>query len=325
MSAQPMGLSATAAGRVELVPVTMPDTPLGSHEIAGRTLTTLMSPGTELSIIAGLLMPFPFQLGYASVFEVEQVGSDVKHIAEGDRVMSMGHHKSHQRCDAAAAVKLPTNLSAEAATYARLMVVSMATLATTPARPPALVLVTGLGLVGNLAAQIFQSCGYNLLAVDPHAGRREIAESVGVRRVLAEVPGDDASIARQIELQVECSGHESATLDGAKAIRPGGEISLVGCPWTRKTDRYAHELLHEIFHHYVTVRSGWEWQLPMQQEKFKSHSVWSHMRDAVRWLDEGRVKTEGLAKLIKPQAAQQAYDSLRGQTAETLTYALDWR
>lgn len=327
MSEQPIGLFATDKGRVEVLPATAldMDAPLAPTEIAGRTLVSLMSPGTELSVIAGLLVPLPVQLGYTSIFEVSRVGKDVRDVAAGDRVLSMGPHRSHQRCDQSAAVKLPADLSVEAAGYARLMIVSMATLATTPARPPGRVMVTGLGLVGNMAAQIFQSCRYDVLAVDPDQRRRDLVTHAGLTHALPSIPLDDAAIVRRVELQVECSGHEAAVLDGAKVIRPGGEISLVGCPWTRKTDRHAHELLYEVFHHFVTVRSGWEWQLPMHDDKMRSHSAWSHMREAVRWLHEGRIRTEGLAATIKPGGAQQAYDSLRDHTADTLTYLIDWR
>src|SRR5207237_1254329 len=120
--------------------------------------------------------------------------------------------------------------------FARLMGVSMSTLTTTTARPPERVLVTGLGLVGHLAAKIFAACGYQVTACDPSPVRREQAERRGIARVLAAVPVDDPAFARQVALVVECSGHEQAVLDGLKVVRKRGEVSLVGAPWKRRTD-----------------------------------------------------------------------------------------
>src|SRR5947209_1491064 len=74
------------------------------------------------------------------------------------------------------ALPVPEGLAPEHAVFARLMGVSMSTLTTTRARPPAKVLVTGLGLVGHLAAKIFAACGYEVTACDPSPVRREFAE-----------------------------------------------------------------------------------------------------------------------------------------------------
>ena len=142
------------------------------------------------------------------------------------------------------------------------MGVTMTTLQTTLARPPAQVLVTGLGPVGHLCAQVFAAYGYDVLAVDPVSARRQWAIQAGLPRVLEGVPHDDPSIARRIDLHIECSGHEGAALDGCKVVKKKGEIALVGAPWTQKADIQAHEFLREIFFNYVILRSGWEWELP---------------------------------------------------------------
>ena len=52
---------------------------LGPTEVAGRTLASLVSPGTELNG-SYLGQNFPRTPGYSAVFEVEHVGTDV----EGD-------------------------------------------------------------------------------------------------------------------------------------------------------------------------------------------------------------------------------------------------
>ncbi len=40
-------------------------------------------------------------------------------------------------------------------------------------------------------------------------------------------------------------------------IRKRGEVVLVGVPWVRRTDIYAHEILCRVFYDFVDMRSGW--------------------------------------------------------------------
>ena len=152
---------------------------LGPREVRGRTLVTLTSPGTELNggFIGAPGAMFPFFPGYASVFEVEAVGAEVDDLSAGAVVLSSGGHCERQQAQRNDVVALPDGLAPEAAVFARLAGVSMSTLNTTTARAPTRVLVTGLGPVGNLAAQIFAGCGYQVTAVfrSARAGRRPCA------------------------------------------------------------------------------------------------------------------------------------------------------
>jgi NADPH:quinone reductase-like Zn-dependent oxidoreductase len=243
----------TAREQAELLPLERDEKPLAPDEVAGRTLATLISAGTELA--GGYLgQRFPSRPGYAAVFRVESVGQEITDVKPGDLAYCMGKHQSYQRVTRerllpVPAGLIPAELMPERAVFARLMGVSMSTLTTTRARPPAKVLVTGLGLVGHLAAKVFERCGYEVTACDPSPVRREFAVRGGIERVLPAVPVDDPEYARQVALVVECSGHEQAVLDGLKVARKRGEVALVGAPWVRRTDLTAHDLLHQIFNH----------------------------------------------------------------------------
>jgi len=78
------GVAITAREQAELIPVEGNSRPLEPHEIAGRTLATLISPGTEL---AAHFMgdTFPVVGGYAAVFQIEETGSDVRDFQFGDK------------------------------------------------------------------------------------------------------------------------------------------------------------------------------------------------------------------------------------------------
>ena len=143
-------ITITAREQAELLETERDARPLGPREVAGRTLATLVSAGTE---VAGAYQgeSFPRVPGYAAVFEVETVGSYVEGVRVGDHALCMGPHRSYQRVSEEQALRVPEGLTSRNAVFARIMSVSMSTLTTTTARPPAKVLVMGLGLVGHLA------------------------------------------------------------------------------------------------------------------------------------------------------------------------------
>lgn len=327
MNATDYAVAFTAPRQAELTDAPRDPTPLGPTEVAGPTLVTLISPGTELAIYQGQHAGgrFPCQAGYAAVFEVDSLGKEVTDIRPGDRVFCMGPHQSYQRLPRQDVVPVPEGLSAETAVFARMMGISMTTLRTTAARPPAMVLITGLGLVGHLAAKVFGICGYEVIACDPDESRRDIAARSGIENVLATTPLDDPAVAGKVALVVECSGHEQAVLDACRVVAKRGEVVLVGVPWTRSTGVSAHELLYEVFHRYVVLRSGWEWELPHHPTGFRPGSIFGNFQAALGWLARGRINVDGLYHAASPRDAQRVYQDLLRKSSDRLTTLFDWK
>lgn len=313
----------TAVEQAELQEVDAPAESLGATEVEGRQIVSLISAGTEIACVYTSNEHLPAGPGYAAVFQVDAVGKDVTDITPGQNVFCMGQHRSHQRMDRSMVLPLAKGLAPETAVFARMMGVSMTTLMTTAARPGAQVLVTGLGMVGNLAAQMAACCGYEVTAVDPDESRRRFAEQVGLTRVAPAVPVDE--LKGKVELVIECSGHEQAVLDGCKVVRRGGEVALVGVPWQKRTDLSAFDILHEIFHNYAILRTGWEWEVPLHTSEFAPNSIFKNFATALRWLADGRVKVSTLAETTSPDKAQEAYQSLLHNNCGKLSYIFDWR
>lgn len=304
------------------MPVETSDGPLAPNEVAGSTIVTLISAGTEVAQYR--IGPFPLRPGYAAVFRIEAVGSAVTQLAVGDRVLCMGPHASFQRQAAREVVRLPNSLAPEVAVFARMMAVTMSTLATTAARPPAKVLVTGLGLVGNLAAQVFDHCGYDVIACDGDTKRRSLLRSDRITTVSA-VPLDDPHVAQQVALVVECSGSEQTVLDGCRVVRKRGEVVLVGVPWRAKTEVSAHTLLHTVFHRYVVLRSGWEWELPLHAAEQHTNNIFDNLAAAMHWLARGQIEVTALANTARPAQAQAVYQRLLLRHNPMLATMFDWQ
>ena len=314
----------TAPEHAELAPAERDGTPLAPDEVRGPARATLVSPGTELAAHYTAAGRFPRRPGYAAVFEVEEVGEEVADLRPGDLAFTMGKHRLGQRAARQNVVPVPTDLSAEVAVFSRLMCVSMTTIATTRCRPPERVMVTGLGPVGHLAAAMLSACGYEVLATDPVAARRKLVEAKGIATTFEDVPVDDPEVAGQVGLVVECSGHEAAVLGACRVVRPLGEVVLVGVPWRRRTEILAHDILSEVFHRYVVLRSGWEWELPHHPPKGGGPSIFGNIAGALRWLAEGRVDVSGLYRKVSPREAQATYQSLLKATSDALSVVFDW-
>ncbi len=227
------------------------------------------------------------------------------------------------RCQAANAIRVPAGVIATDAALARLVGVSWSTLTTTAARPPGRIAVTGLGIIGNLAAQLFAASGYQVLACDPHPGRRALLADRGIE-LCERLPLADTTWAGQLELVIDCSGHEATVLDACKAVRKGGEVVLIGAPWMKRTELSAFGLLHAVFHRYVHLRSGWEWQVPREASEFRTGSINDNTIAAMKWLSSGKISTAECVRIADPRECACVYADLKKQTGDYLTAVFDW-
>lgn len=320
-----------APGNASLEPITIPDDALTPSEIVIRTIASLVSPGTEGASYQGLLMPsgkersYPDRPGYANVGEVIATG-EASGFAVGDRVFSMARHAAHARIDTKTdlAERVPDGLAPNVAVFARLAMVSMSTFRTSPARMGDKVAVIGLGLVGNLAAQLAQIGGMETLAIDIIPWRTELATSCGIEHVL--LAPDDDQLHRDHALVIEATGSAAGAMTGMKLVQRHGELSLVGSQWgkgTHSTDTL--RLLGTIFEEYVHIRSGWEWQIPTLDTSFGPNAIALNARAILRWLAKRQLVVEPLlSHVLSPSDPNDAYGRVVTAKDSTLGVVFDW-
>ena len=318
-------------GNASLEPVVVDNDALGPTEIVVHTVASLVSPGTEGASYQGLLMPsgkersYPDHPGYANVGEVVASG-DASGFAVGDRVFSMAKHVSHARLDITRDLveRVPDGLAPEMAVFARLAMVSMSTFRTSPARMGDKVAVVGLGLVGNLAAQLAQIGGMETTAMDIIPWRTELATACGIEHVL--LAPDDDQLHRDHALVIEATGTAAGAMTGMKLVQRHGELSLVGSQWgkgSHSTDTL--RLLGTIFEEYVHIRSGWEWQIPTLDTPFGPNAIALNARAILRWLAQGRLVVEPLrSHILSPANPNAAYQRVVTAKDSTLGVVFDW-
>ena len=322
-----------AANVVALEEVDLDESDPGPHEVVVRTHRTLISPGTELARLRGALVfdtdepptyPMP-TVGYANIGTVLAAGSEVG-FAPGDRVYTMGNHASVVRVDARhmLCVPVPAGLADEDAVFARLATVSMTTLVTTFARPGDEVAVVGLGLVGNLAAQVFMASGYRVNAFDLSLTRREIAQGAGIGSV--HDGSAMSAFSQRHRLIVEATGSARALADAIDMAAPGGEIVMIGAPWGGAANSVpSSQITRLLFYRFLTLRSGSEWEIPRQPTPLVIGSNYGNSVTALDWLANGKLSVQPLiTHRIRPDDAPAAYTGLRDRPDAYLGVVIEW-
>jgi 2-desacetyl-2-hydroxyethyl bacteriochlorophyllide A dehydrogenase len=319
---------------VELEPFALDASAPGPHEVIVETHTTLISPGTELALLQGKLAfeddtppDFPMlDVGYANIGTVLDAGSETQ-VQPGDRVYTMGHHASRVRVDVRSrlCVPVPSDLVDEHAVFARMATVSMTTLITTTAKPGDRVAVIGLGLVGNLAAQVFAASGMRVNAFDLAEHRRDIARQCGIEAV--HEGGATGEFRQQHRLVIEATGSAKALAGSIDLAAAGGEIVMIGAPWGGSANSVpSSELTRLIFFRFLRLRSGSEWEIPRLPQPLAPGSNYQNSVTALDWLARERIRVEPLiTHRVTPQGVPAAYAGLRDQPNAYLGVVIDWR
>lgn len=306
---------------------------LAPDQIAIKSLYTLISPGTELACLSGKesWAKLPFSPGYAGTGEIIALGSGVKDYAVGDRVFTYTGHASHAKTNRLY-THLPEGLDPKLGVFARLAGVSMTSLRVSAAELGDYVAVTGLGLVGNLAAQLFTLAGCEVIGIDPSPARRELAVKCGIKRV---VDSADALAAvteftkgEMCSTVVEATGFTPVVETVAQYAGKAGEVVLLGSPRGEFQADLTQFLNHiHLWGNCVTFKGAHEWRFPTQKDPggFSKHSLPRNIEILLRLIAEGRLHVEALlTHVLSPSECQQAYDGLKDKKEEYLGVVFDW-
>jgi 2-desacetyl-2-hydroxyethyl bacteriochlorophyllide A dehydrogenase len=226
-----------APGRVGIAPVQLPDP--GPGRLLVRTRYSGISTGTELLCYRGLLDPelpvderigslggtfrYPFPYGYSCVGEVERSGGPVP---AGTLVFAFHPHQDRFVVGEDDVVVLAPGTDPRAATLFPYVETALQLSLDAGQVARETVVVLGLGVVGVLTALLLQRAGATVVAADPLAERRHLADSLGVPSVEPEElraglpPGG-------VPLLLELSGSPTALAGGLDLLAHEG-TALVG-------------------------------------------------------------------------------------------------
>jgi Zn-dependent alcohol dehydrogenases len=315
----------TAQQKAELLKAPFLEKPT-PEEIIGKTIVSVISSGSEsggfMNYFGG--NTYPCETGYAGVLKVIEIGENVKSVSKGDLVFAQTPHKLLNRIPAENVIGIRRDILPEKAVLCRFPAVSMTTMINTAIKPTEAVLVSGLGIIGLMCAQMMQHCGYEVYAIDPVEKRRDVANKCGIRNVFASV-GEMTLSPKCAGLAIDCSGNEKSVFALLPYIRQGGELSLVGVPWRRTSEAYAYDLLKEIFCSYIHIYSGWEWSIPLHSGRFNPNSNFRSFETALNWIADDVIHTDGIYKLVEPEDCGTIYPAIASGTFDSTCAIFDWR
>jgi len=304
-------------------------------DIIIETEYSIVSAGTELACRAGTegWAALPFCPGYGSVGRVIAKGSEACGVEIGQRILTFGKHAKHTKTDRVA-VPVPEGLDPVRAVFARMAAVSIAASRVSDAELGDFVAVIGLGLVGNLSAQLFCLSGCEVIAIDPSPRRREQAKACGIPHVLSPGPNLKAEVAaitggRMCMCVVEATGLSSVAIETAPLLAAKfGEIVLLGSPRASHTADVTPFLstLH-LCNAETSVKGALEWRYPVlaDPEGFTKHSIENNVRQLLRFLSQGKLATDPLlTHLASPADCHAVYEGLANQKEVYTGVVFDW-
>jgi len=318
----------------------------GPGEVLIRSRVSLVSPGTELTVLGGTaggeeenggglgaewrkLQRYPYVAGYSNVGEVIAAGDGDGEAWLGRRVDSHTPHAAYTVCRIAELRPVPDGVSDEAAALTTLAEVVMNGLRRSQLTWGESVAVVGLGLLGQLAARLARLAGARpVFGVDLAPERLALLPADPAYVPLRGQAGELVEAVRGrhreagVDLVVEATGNPAALPGQALLLRPQGRLLIVSSPSGPSTFDF-HDLCNRTS---LTLIGAHYFSHPPQAT---FHSPWSALRHGELFLDlvaAGDLRVDDLVTHRFPgERALEAYDLLRARRQETLGVVFDWR
>jgi 2-desacetyl-2-hydroxyethyl bacteriochlorophyllide A dehydrogenase len=219
----------------------------GEGEVLIRTLRSLISTGTELTVYRGTFptssawsrhAKYPYLPGYSNVGVVVDVGPGVDRQWIGKRVGTYGYHAAYvvEQCTVARPIE-SDQISNDAATFFTIAEIVMNGVRRSQLRWGESAGVYGLGLLGQITVRFAQVAGaFPVLAIDVNAHRLKLlGDHPAVVPILAG-RDDLMEIAtlrtrnRMVDVVFEVTGNPALIAHQFEVLRPQGRFVVLSSP-----------------------------------------------------------------------------------------------
>lgn len=195
--------------------VTAPVSQISTGYLLARTVTSLISAGTERMLVGfgqanfiekarqqpekvkmvlskvqtdGLMTTIeavrsklaqPLPLGYCNVGVVAEIGDDIDGFKPGDRVVSNGPHADVIKVAKNLCARIPDNVDDESAAFTVVASIGLQGIRLAEPMLGEAFVVTGVGLIGLLTVQLLRAHGCRVLAIDFDQSKLDLARQFG--------------------------------------------------------------------------------------------------------------------------------------------------
>lgn len=229
-------ITAANSGKAVIREWDLPET--GPHQVLVQTEYSAISTGTETMTLREAADGT--RLGYNSVGIVVEKGAGVKHVEVGQRVACYGQgaHADYMPISKFLVAPVPDHVAPEEAAFAGLGAIAIHALRQAGIQFGETAVVAGLGILGQIAAQVADAAAYRVVGLDPLPQRAELLKTVMPAAIACsraeEVKAALAGGADSVLLFG--GGNADGLLDrGISWLRDRGNIVIVGVPDTTFT------------------------------------------------------------------------------------------
>jgi 2-desacetyl-2-hydroxyethyl bacteriochlorophyllide A dehydrogenase len=322
----------------------------GPGQVRVRTIFSGISAGTELAAYRGTnpylhkrwdptsrlfvddagpaTMRYPLTTwGYEEVGDVVECGPGVE-LPPGTRVYGTWGHRSEAVIDAEVAARrvLPAGVDPLIGIYSHIGPIALNAVLDSAVRLGETVVVFGLGVVGQLVAQLLARAGATVVGVDGIAARRRTALSLGLPVALD--PADhvaeqvkERTASRGADLCVEASGSTHALHEAIRACAYGSRVVALGF---YQGDAVGLRLGEEFHHNRITLVCSQIGGIAADLQH-----RWDRLRLVHTFMDlaaRGDVRcTPLVTHRVAPADAPAIYDLLDTRPQDVLQAVLDFR
>lgn len=266
--------------------------------------------------------------GYSAAGVVVAVGSDIRDLVAGDRVACAGaqyaHHAEYIRVARNLCVLIPDGLDFEAASTVTLGAIALQGIRRAQPTLGETFVVLGLGILGQLTAQMLRANGCRVIGTDTDRSRIEKALSLGMDHGIRPDDADNDMVARMTNgygadgvIITAATPSDAVVSNAFKMCRRKGRVVLVGDVGLHlnRADFYAKEIDFLISTSYGPGR---------YDQRYEEHGFdypigyvrWTenrNMQEYLRLVADGRVQVAPLVTARYPVAeATAAYAAIGG-------------
>ncbi|MFD0712033.1 zinc-binding alcohol dehydrogenase [Paenibacillus sp. GCM10027626] len=312
-----------------------------SGHVRIRTAFSAISPGTEMTILRNSAnRQEGMRLGYSAAGIVEAIGEQVSGIEAGQQVACYGApyvgHAEYLTVPSNLVAVVPEQVKLEEAAFAGLGAIAIHALRTADLRFGESAVVVGLGILGQMIAQIASAAAVRVAGLDLNSERVEQLRRQGIADVF-----DDAEQLTQrlpaltggygVDTVILCaSGSGEALINQALTwIRNKGKIVIVG----DLTTEFSREAMFIKEAEVLISRAGGPGRYDKSYERDnRDYPIgfvrWTEGRNVgayIQLLAEGRISVAPLISDVYPLAqAAEAYERYRNGDARILGTLLQY-
>lgn len=289
-------------------------------QIFDKVKTDGLRPTVE-AVFRKLSEPLP--LGYCNVGEIIAVGEGVSEFKIGDRVASNGHHAEVVCVPKNLVAHIPKNVSDEEATFTVVGAIALQGIRLANPTLGETVVVIGLGLIGQLTAELLQANGCEVIAFDFEQYKIDLARAKGINAFKVSEGVDVVKIVQEITQNVGVDAviitastpSNEVISQAARMSRKRGRIVLIGVIGLniQRADFYEKELTFQVSCSYGAGRHEADYEQNGQDYPigFVRWTAKRNFEAVLKTIASGRLNVKPLiTRLIDFQDYHQIYNNI---------------